>query len=66
MPYEKDESELGALWIKESARGEYMTGTINGQAVVVFRNTRKSSERQPDYRVLRARPRNDGGSGDAF
>lgn len=50
--------ELGALWIKHGAKGEYMTGTINGQAVVVFRNDRKADgSKQPDWRVLKARPK---------
>ena len=49
-------NELGALWIKSGARGEYMTGTINGQPVVVFRNDRKTGN-QPDWRVLKSTPR---------
>lgn len=55
---EQNPDELGALWIKQSQRGEYMTGTIDGQAVVIFRNDRKTpGSKQPDWRVLRARPR---------
>ncbi len=54
----KDPDELGALWIKSSAKGEYMTGTINGQPVVVFANSRKEpGSKQPDWRVLKAKPR---------
>lgn len=49
--------ELGALWEKTGAKGPYMTGTINGVAVVVFRNDRKSSDRQPDWRVLKSKPK---------
>lgn len=46
--------ELGALWEKSSARGTYMTGTINGQAVVLFRNDRKApGSKQPDWRVMK-------------
>lgn len=52
--------ELGALWEKSSSRGAYMTGTINGVKVVVFRNDRKSSEKHPDWRVLKAKPRDTG------
>jgi uncharacterized protein (DUF736 family) len=55
-----DPNEIGALWLKESQRGEYMTGTINGVRVVCFRNDRKSSEKQPDWRVLKSQPRNGG------
>lgn len=54
--FKKNDEELGALWIKQSARGEFMTGTIGDQKVVVFRNDKKTSDRQPDYRVLKARP----------
>jgi hypothetical protein len=56
MEKSKNPDELGALWIKESERGEYMTGTIGGQAVVVFKNDRKTGN-QPDWRVLKAKAR---------
>lgn len=53
--------ELGALWEKTSARGVYMTGTINGQSVVLFRNERKApGSKQPDWRVLKSKPKGDG------
>lgn len=52
-----DPNELGALWIKHSAKGEYMTGTINGVKVVVFRNNNKREEKHPDWRVLKSQPR---------
>jgi hypothetical protein len=35
---EKDPNELGALWEKVGAKGPYMTGTIGGERVVVFKN----------------------------
>lgn len=55
MPQNPD--ELGALWIKQGGKGEYMTGTINGQPVVVFRNDRKTAgSKQPDWRVLKSKP----------
>lgn len=57
MPFEKDPNELGALWEKESSRGTYMTGTINGQKVVVFRNGKKNSDKSPDWRVLKSIPK---------
>lgn len=57
MPHARNPDELGALWVKEGRKGKYMTGTINGVAVVVFKNERKNSERQPDFRVLKARSR---------
>lgn len=50
--------ELGALWEKTSGRGTYMTGTINGVNVVVFRNDRKADgSKQPDWRVLKSKPK---------
>ena len=52
----KDPNELGALWIKSGNRGEYMTGTINGVAVVCFKNDRKTGN-QPDWRVLKSQPK---------
>lgn len=55
----KDPNELGALWVKTSSRGEYMTGTINGVAVVVFRNE-KRNDKQPDWRVLKSQPKPSG------
>jgi uncharacterized protein (DUF736 family) len=51
--YTKDENEIGALWEKESAKGVYMTGVINEQRVVLFR-AKKSSEKAPDWRVLKS------------
>lgn len=59
MPYEKDPDELGALWIRTGARGEFLSGVINGQDVVAFRNTVKKSHKQPDYRVMKSRPKPD-------
>jgi uncharacterized protein (DUF736 family) len=53
----QDESEIGALWEKASAKGTYFTGTVNGERVVVFKNTAKKSDKAPDWRVLKAKPR---------
>lgn len=49
--------ELGALWEQQGSKGPYMTGTINGQRVFVSKNDKKSNERAPDWRVLKAKPR---------
>lgn len=49
-------AEIGALWRQVGLRGEYWTGTINGQRVVIFRNEdKRPGTRAPDWRVLRAR-----------
>jgi hypothetical protein len=56
----KNPDELGALWLKSGAKGDYMTGTINGVPVVVFKNERKvEGSKQPDWRVLKSKPRED-------
>ena len=57
---EKDPNDLGGLWEKTSAKGIWMSGTINGQAVVVFKNDRKlAGSNQPDWRVLKPKPKAD-------
>jgi len=61
MAYEKDPDEIGALWVKSSAKGEYMTGEVNGVKVVCFR-TKSSHERAPQWRVMKSKPREDGPS----
>lgn len=49
-----DPNELGALWVKTSPRGDYMTGTINGEKIVVFKNENKgASGKGPDWRVFK-------------
>lgn len=55
----KDPNEIGALWLKESKNGNsFFSGKIDGVGdVVVFANTKKTKENQPDYRVLKSRPR---------
>ncbi len=56
MAYEKDPNEIGALWRKESNRGEYLTGSIEGVGRVVLFQA-KPTERGPAWRVLRAKER---------
>ncbi len=57
MPqFEKDPNEIGVLWNKTSAKGEYMSGVINGQPVVVFK-IKSASDRAPDWQVLKAKPK---------
>lgn len=63
---DRDPDELGALWEKSSSRGPYMTGTINGVKVVVFKNSRKSSDKQPDWRVLKSKPKATAGNEDGI
>lgn len=61
MAFQKDENELGCLWEKSGSKGPYFTGTleIDGtkHAVVVFKNGNKKSDKAPDWRILKAQPR---------
>lgn len=61
----KDPSEIGALWQKTSSKGVYMTGTINGVAVVCFANA-SDNPKAPQWRVLKARPKADASPLDDF
>ena len=54
MAYDKDPNEIGALWEKAGKKGPYMTGTINGERVVLFKNGNKRGEKSPDWRVLKS------------
>lgn len=57
---EKNPDERGALWEKTGPRGAYMTGLIDGEPVVLFRNDKKApGSKQPDWRVLKSRPKHD-------
>jgi len=48
--------KVGALWLKEGAKGKYMSGEIEvGDqkiSVLVFRNDKDGQEKRPDYRVF--------------
>jgi hypothetical protein len=59
MPDRAD--KVGALWVKTSARGDFMTGevTVNGvtQQIVVFANQFKDAEKKPDWVIFKSRPR---------
>ena len=56
-----EKKDIGALWQKVSKQGKtYLSGTINGQRVVVFKNERKQDgERTPDWRIYPETPRDD-------
>jgi uncharacterized protein (DUF736 family) len=58
MAFTKDENEIGALWVRTSAKGDYMTGEINGVKVVCFRN-KSDHDKAPAWRVLKSKPRED-------
>jgi hypothetical protein len=52
-----NEDKIGALWVKSSPKGDYMTGEINGQKIVVFTNGYKQSAKHPDYVIYKSKPR---------
>jgi hypothetical protein len=59
----KQDEKIGALWTKTSSHGDYMTGSLelDGQdgekiQIVVFKNDGKTGN-QPDWRILRAKPK---------
>lgn len=54
MPNERNPDEIGALWLRESKGRKYLSGKINGEPVVVFKNENKTNEKATDYRVLRS------------
>ena len=56
MAYEKNPDELGALWLKSGAKGEYMTGTINGVSVFCT-PTKSSNPKAPTWRVMKSNPK---------
>lgn len=60
MAFEKNPDELGALWLKSGAKGEYMTGEINGVKVVCF--PAKPTDKGPAWRVMRSKPKDGGPS----
>jgi hypothetical protein len=56
--FERDPNEIGCLWEKHGANGDYFSGVINGQKIVAFRNDRKKyGSNAPDWRILKARSR---------
>lgn len=66
MPFERDPNEIGALWEKTGAKGPYMTGTIGDVKVVLFKNGNKRSDKSPDWRVLKSKPKDTPDESDPF
>ena len=56
----KNPDELGALWERTSAKGDYMTGEIAGQSVVCFRN-KSDNPKAPAWRVMKSKPKAEAG-----
>ena len=54
---EKNKS-IGALWLKEGKNGKFMSGSIEIEGrkhnFVVFKNSYKEQDKQPDYKIFEA------------
>ena len=61
MAYEKDPNDLGACWEKQGQYGTYMTGLLEIDGVkipiVLFKTKEKKSEKSPDWRILKSKPK---------
>jgi len=54
---EANREKLGALWKKTSRKGTtFLSGTINGQRVVIFKAREKRNDKSPDFEVFLSRP----------
>ena len=54
--------KVGALWIKTSVKGDFLSGNIEVDGkkipIVCFKNTlKKEGEKTPDYNILISKPR---------
>lgn len=67
-----DNDRIGAIWKGKDGK-DYFTGSIEGPLnlgegeklkIVVFKNQRKEKDTQPDYNILKSKPR-EGGQGTA-
>jgi uncharacterized protein (DUF736 family) len=57
VSYEKNPDEIGALWERQSQKGDtYLSGEIHGEPVVMFRANSRNPK-APNWRVLKGRPR---------
>lgn len=64
----RNPDEIGSLWLKNGAKGDFLSGEIrteDGQVirVVCFRNDRKRSDREPEWRILKSRDNRQGQGG---
>ena len=49
------EDKIGSLWVNKE-KG-YMSGTINEERVVIFKNGFKTEDKHPDYIVYKSKPK---------
>lgn len=57
MAFEKDPNEIGCLWVKSGAKGEYMTGTVEGIGAVVVFPVKSNSPKATQWRILKSKPK---------
>lgn len=55
------EKDIGALWLRNGPKGEYMTGIITikdvAHQIVIFKNGFKDKPNQPDWRIYKSQPK---------
>lgn len=55
------ENNIGALWVKQGQKGQYMSGyvEINGVQIrlICFTNQYKKEDKHPDWNILLSKPR---------
>ena len=56
MPFEKDPNELGALWIRDGRKGQFLSGQIDGVDVICF-PVQSQNPKAPAWRVMKSEPR---------
>lgn len=54
--FERDPNEIGALWLRDGQRGQFLSGQINGVDVICF-PVNSDNPRAPAWRVLKSQPR---------
>ena len=57
----RNNNEIGALWLKKSKDGKtFFSGVVEiegvEQKIVIFKNSYKQTDKQPDYRILKSKP----------
>jgi uncharacterized protein (DUF736 family) len=62
---EWNDREIGALWVnaKQGSNEKYLTGQINGEKVIMFKNKYKDDNpKAPDFRIYKQKDQEEGTS----
>lgn len=51
------DDKIGALWVNEKNDNKYLTGEVNGEKVVIFKNGYKKNDTHPDWIVYKSKPK---------